>query len=57
MAHKLFDQLTAANVTDEEIEELYMDLQFVFENPFDDEINLAMARNCVYIEQTQPIAH
>lgn len=57
MAHKLFDQLTSANVTDGEIEELYRDLQFVFENPFDDEINAAIARKCSYVEQTQPVAH
>ena len=57
MAHKLFDQLTSANATDAEIEELYQDLRFVFENPFDDEINLALSRKCVYVEQTQPVAH
>ena len=57
MAHKLFDQLAATNATDEEIEELYQDLCFVFENPFDDEINLALSRKCVYVEQIQPVAH
>ena len=57
MNHKLFDQLTQANATDEEIEELYRDLQFVFDNPFDTEITLALNRNCAYIEQTQPVAH
>lgn len=58
MGHKLFDQLTAANVTNEEIEELYRDLQFVFENPFDEAINEAISvRKCAYIEQAQPVAH
>lgn len=55
---KLFDQLTAANVTDEEIEELYHDLQFVFENPFDNAINEAITlRQCAYIEPVQPLIH
>ena len=58
MAHKLFDQLTAADVADEEIEELYHDLRFIFENPFDTAINEATSkRGASYIEQAQPIAH
>ena len=58
MKHKLFDQLTAANVSDEEIEELYMDLRFVFENPFDVAINEAIhQRGAAYIEQSQPTTH
>ena len=58
MAHKLSDQLTAAQVSDDEIEELFADLQFVFENPFDDKINEAISqRQCSYIEQAQPRAH
>ncbi len=55
---KLFDQLTAADVTDEEIEELYRDLQFVFDSPFDNAINEAITlRQCSYIEQAQPLVH
>ncbi len=58
MAHKLFDQLTEANVSDDDIEELYHDLQFVFESPFDAAIEDAMhRRGAIYIEQDQPIAH
>lgn len=58
MKHKLFDQLTAANASDEEIEELYLDLRFVFENPFDAAIEEAMhQRGAAYIEQKQPNTH
>ena len=58
MKHKLFDQLTEANVSDEEIEELYADLRFVFDNPFDDIINEAIhQRGATYIEQSEPMTH
>jgi len=56
--HKLFDQLTEADVSDDEIEELYHDLQFVFENPFDALIEEAVhRRGAVYVEQNQPFMH
>jgi len=58
MKHKLFHQLTEANVSDEEIEELYVDLRFVFENPFDEAINEAIhQRGAAYIEQSEPMTH
>ena len=58
MAHKLFDQLTAAEASDDEIEELYMDLRFVFDNPFDAAINEAIhQRGAAYIEQARPTTH
>jgi len=58
MAHRLFDQLSAANASDDEIEELYNDLKFVFDNPFDDAINDAIkTRQCSYVDQQQPKAH
>lgn len=48
---RLFDQLIDMGATDEEVEELYKELQFVFENPFDGAINEAIAlRQCAYIE-------
>ena len=48
--HKLMGQLTASDATPDEIEELYVDLQYVFSNPFDDKIADAMERGCTYIE-------
>ena len=58
MGHKLFEQLTAANVTDEEIEDLYKDLQFVFDSPFDNAIDEAInVRKCAYVEQAHPLMH
>lgn len=58
MAHKLFNELTAANVTDEEIEDLYNDLKFVFDSPFDTAIDEAIkVRKCAYIEQARPLMH
>ena len=50
-------QLNAADVSDEEIEALYADLQFIFDSPFDAEINLAVGRGCAYVEQIQAVAH
>lgn len=50
MAHKLFEQLMAANVADDEIAELYTDLQDLFENTFDELINEAVnKRGCVNV--------
>jgi len=58
MGHKLFEQLTASNVTDEEIEDLYNDLKFVFDSPFDNAIDEAIkVRKCAYIEQAVPLMH
>ena len=58
MKHRLFDQLTAANPSDEEFEELYLDLRSVFENPFDAAINEAIQqRGATYVEQDQPTGH
>ena len=58
MAHRLFDQLNSANATDDEIEELYNDLKFVFDNPFDAAIHEAInVRQCSYVDQLQPKAH
>ena len=57
MAGKLMQQLNAADVSDEEIEALYADLQFIFDSPFDAEINLAVGRGCAYVEQIQAVAH
>ena len=58
MAHKLFNQLVATNVSDDEIEELYKDLQYIFDFPFDELINEAVnKRGCVYIEHCQRLAN
>lgn len=58
MNHKLFNQLTDANVDDDEIEELYQDLRFIFDDPFDVVISEAIKqRGVVYIELNQPVAH
>lgn len=57
MTHKLFGQLSAADCSDEDIEDLYHDLKYVFDNPFNEQIELAMARNCAYVEVNQPVAH
>jgi hypothetical protein len=58
MEHKLFNQLVAADATDEEMAELYEDLRYVFGDPFDELIEEAVSkRGCVYVEscQTFPI--
>jgi hypothetical protein len=53
--HKLFNQLTAANVSDDEIAELFEDLQFIFQNPFDTLIEEAITlRGATYVEHHQP---
>jgi len=58
LAHKLFDQLAAANVADDEIAELYEDLRYIFDSTFDEYINEAVnKRGCVYIEIYQPLAN
>lgn len=57
-AHKLFEQMLAANPTNDEISELYTDLCHVFDSPVDEKINEAIAmRGAVYIELPQPIAN
>ena len=57
MEHKLFNQLVAAKVADDEIAELYADLRYIFESTFDEVINEAVnKRGCVYIELCQALA-
>jgi hypothetical protein len=54
--HKLMGQLMAANVSEEEIQELYEDLCYIFDNPFDGDINDAIQnRQCTYVEHNQDI--
>jgi hypothetical protein len=49
--HKLMGQLMAANVSEEEIAELYEDLKYVFDSPFDTAIGIAVdTRGCTYVE-------
>jgi hypothetical protein len=49
--HKLMGQLMAANVSEEEIAELYEDLGYIFANPFDTSINEAITtRGATYVE-------
>jgi len=56
MSHKLIQQLSAANVSEEEIMELYQDLQFIYDNPFDAEIEKAITiRKCSYVEVPQEL--
>ncbi len=51
MAGRLFNQLSESDVSSDDIEELFVDLQFMFVNPFDVEINKAiLERNCAYID-------
>jgi hypothetical protein len=58
MNHKLINQLSAANAAEEDIEELFQDLKFVYENPFDAAIEEAVnARGCVYVEISQSVVH
>jgi len=58
MNHKLMNQLTAANASDDEIMELYVDLQFIYDNPFDEAIEEAITvRRCAYIEIPQVVAN
>ena len=48
---KLFKQLIEANVSDEEISELYEDLKYIFESTFDEAVAEAVnIRGCQYIE-------
>jgi len=56
MDHKLMGQLNASDATPDEIEELYQDLRFIFDNPFDSLISEAMERGCVYIDEPNPLA-
>ena len=57
MSHKLINQLSAApNVTEEEILELYQDLQFIYDNPFDAAVEEAVTvRKCAYVEISQQL--
>ncbi len=50
--HRLFNLLmSTSDITESEIEELFSDLKFVFENPFDTLIKEAVtSRKCTYIE-------
>jgi len=58
MNHKLINQLTAANVPEEEIMELFVDLQFIYDNPFDEAIEEAITvRRCAYVEIPQAVAN
>ena len=58
MNHKLINQLTAANASEEEIMELFVDLQFIYDNPFDEAIEDAVTvRRCAYIEIPQTVAN
>lgn len=53
--HRLFNNLRELNPTDDEIAELYEDLRYVFDSPFDNAINEAIiVRKCAYIEAAQP---
>lgn len=57
-SHKLINQLSAADVPEDEIMELYQDLQFIYDNPFDDAIEEAVTmRRCAYVEIPQPFAN
>lgn len=50
--HKLFQQLMAASPAEEDVEELFADLQYIFDNPFDTAIEEAVTqRKCSYIDQ------
>lgn len=58
MNHKLINQLSSANAAEEEIEELFQDLKFIYENPFDQAIEEAVnKRGCAYVEISQPVIH
>jgi len=49
--HKLFHLLMDADASEEEIEELFQDLKQIFENPFDENIELAIGRGSTYVEE------
>ena len=58
MNHRLLNQITAAEVTEEEIKELFDDLKFIYENPFQETVEKAIVERAVaYIEINQPVAH
>lgn len=52
-SHRLINMLMATEPDEDEVQELYEDLRKIFDGPFDEEINAAMARNCIYIEQPE----
>jgi hypothetical protein len=50
-SHKLFNMLMASEPEEDEVEELFQDLQYIFSNPFDKAIEDAVKiRQCAYIE-------
>lgn len=53
--HKLMTQLNESSSTHEEIRDLFYDLQYIFDNPFDAEIAIAVDRGCVYVEHQNPL--
>ena len=57
MNHKLMSQLAASDSTPEEIKELYHDLKFVFDSPFDIRISEAVERGCAYIDIANQLAN
>ncbi len=58
MNHKLINQLTASNASEDEIVELFVDLQFIYDNPFDEAIEDAITvRRCAYVEIPQAVAN
>jgi hypothetical protein len=50
--HRLMNMLTSApDIQEAEIEELFNDLKYVYENPFDTRIQRAITENnCTYVE-------
>jgi hypothetical protein len=54
---RLINQITSSpDVSEEEIEELFQDLTFIFNNPFDEQIDIAIStRGAAYIEQHQAL--
>jgi hypothetical protein len=57
MKPRLINQLSSSpDVSEEEILELFQDLTFVYNNPFDEQIEIALTqRGCAYVEQYQPV--
>jgi hypothetical protein len=49
--HRLFNMLMDSNPAEEDVEELFADLQYVFSNPFDPAIEEAVTnRQAMYID-------
>jgi hypothetical protein len=56
MAHKRFIELLGAGTSDDEFKELYEELRYIFDSPFDKLINEAVSnRGCVYVELRQTL--